>query len=255
MDQPTTSLAMIASAVTLISTVFIIFITALPNIGTSVVNKVSQTITNTSSPPIEHTAYAFSADGTDRFSTTYPNLNLLTGTKNFSNIQPNQGTGFSLDEMLSDPVTQNNVIHVKTTGYAASGKYLALSNHNITSNTINIGTVITVSMKAKGTGNFNWGLETSKIQNITLTGDYVTYSYTTTLQSYNGAFVFYSANTVGGEFWTKDWKVELNSVVTPWMPSASEAQSTDWPTYVGTYTDALQTASTDPTKYFWSKEN
>ncbi|MEY2386298.1 hypothetical protein KGN15_003870 [Lactococcus lactis] len=215
----------------------------------TIVTRNSLTLSNVNDGTITHTAYAYSADGKDRFTNVYPNLNLLTGTKNFSNIHLNQDIGFSLNEMLSDPVTQNNVLHVKTTGYINSGAYLSLSNHNITSNTINIGTTITVSMKAKGTGNFNWGLETSNEQNITLTGDYVTYSFTTTLKSYNGAFVFYSANTVGGEFWTKDWKVELNSVVTPWMPSASEVTTADWPSYIGQYSDFTATASTDPAKY------
>ena len=211
----------------------------------------SITVSNVNDGTITHTAWSYSADGTDRFTTVYPNLNLLTGTKNFSSIGTNQDTGFSLDEMLSDPVTQNKVVHVKTTGYANSGKYLSLISHNITSNTINIGTVITLSMKAKGTGNFKWGLENRNAQNITLTGDYVTYRYTTTLSSYTGAFIFYSANTVGGEFWTKDWKIEIGNTATPYMQSASEVTTADYPKYRGEYSDLLTTQSANPSDYKW----
>ncbi|NCB96606.1 MAG: hypothetical protein EOM35_09200, partial [Negativicutes bacterium] len=38
------------------------------------------TLTNIYDGTITHTAYAYSADGTDRFTTVYPNLNLFTGT-------------------------------------------------------------------------------------------------------------------------------------------------------------------------------
>ena len=39
-----------------------------------------------------HTAYANSADGTDRFTTTYPNLNLLDGTRDFKPRGAGNGT-------------------------------------------------------------------------------------------------------------------------------------------------------------------
>ncbi|WP_235589820.1 phage tail protein, partial [Lactococcus lactis] len=49
-----------------------------------VVGSQSVTITNVNDGTITHTAYAYSADGTDKFTTTYPNLNLLEGSKDFS---------------------------------------------------------------------------------------------------------------------------------------------------------------------------
>ncbi|WP_414467235.1 hypothetical protein, partial [Lactococcus cremoris] len=44
----------------------------------------SLTLSNVNDGTITHTAYSYSADGTDKFSTVYPNLNLLDGTKDFS---------------------------------------------------------------------------------------------------------------------------------------------------------------------------
>nr|WP_237025231.1 hypothetical protein [Lactococcus lactis] len=44
----------------------------------------SLTVSNVNDGTITHTAYAYSSDGTDRFTTTYPRFNLLDGTKDFS---------------------------------------------------------------------------------------------------------------------------------------------------------------------------
>ncbi|WP_260313689.1 hypothetical protein [Lactococcus lactis] len=58
-------------------------------VGGKVVASQSVTITNVNDgtdgkTPYFHTAWSYSADGTDRFTTTYPNLNLLEGSKDFS---------------------------------------------------------------------------------------------------------------------------------------------------------------------------
>ena len=44
-------------------------------------------------------------------------------------------------------------------------------------------------------------------------------------------------------------KFEVGSTATPWSPAPSEAH----PTYMGTYADFTQSASSDPTKYQWSQ--
>ena len=41
----------------------------------------SLTLSNVNDGTITHTAYAYSADGTDGFATVYPNLNLLKNTR------------------------------------------------------------------------------------------------------------------------------------------------------------------------------
>lgn len=49
----------------------------------TIVANNSLTVSNVNDGTITHVAYANSADGTDGFTTVYPNLNLLDGTKRF----------------------------------------------------------------------------------------------------------------------------------------------------------------------------
>ena len=48
-------------------------------------------------------------------------------------------------------------------------------------------------------------------------------------------------------------KVERGEFATPWMPSKSEVKDTDYPGYVGTYTDKNETSSENPSDYTWTK--
>ncbi|GAA5430150.1 serine/threonine protein kinase [Lactococcus lactis subsp. lactis] len=47
----------------------------------TIVASNSLTLSNVNDGTITHTAYSWSADGTDGFTTVYPNLNLLNNTK------------------------------------------------------------------------------------------------------------------------------------------------------------------------------
>ena len=55
----------------------------------TIVTKNSLTVSNINDGTITHTAYAYSADGTDGFTTVYPNLNLLQGTNAQAPINSN----------------------------------------------------------------------------------------------------------------------------------------------------------------------
>ncbi|MDN6079699.1 MAG: hypothetical protein L0I70_10355, partial [Lactococcus lactis] len=44
-------------------------------------------------------------------------------------------------------------------------------------------------------------------------------------------------------------KLEPGSIATPYMLSESEVKTSDYPSYIGQYSDFTATASTDPTKY------
>ena len=47
---------------------------------------------------------------------------------------------------------------------------------------------------------------------------------------------------------------DLSSTATPWMPSFSEVKTSDYPSYIGTYTDNdPNNQSTDPARYSWEK--
>ncbi|MCT0504251.1 serine/threonine protein phosphatase, partial [Lactococcus cremoris] len=51
-------------------------------------------------------------------------------------------------------------------------------------------------------------------------------------------------------FW--NFKLEPGSIDTPWMQSASEVTTADYPSYIGQYTDFQQADSTKSTDYTWS---
>lgn len=49
-------------------------------------------------------------------------------------------------------------------------------------------------------------------------------------------------------------KQEPGSIVTPWIPSASEVTPSDYPSYIGSYVGKIVDGqSTDPTKYNWQR--
>ena len=58
----------------------------------TIVASNSITLSNVNDGTITHVAYANSADGTDGFTTVYPNLNLLDGTKDFSGTWTNSSS-------------------------------------------------------------------------------------------------------------------------------------------------------------------
>ena len=55
-------------------------------------------------------------------------------------------------------------------------------------------------------------------------------------------------DSISGMGYISKLKLEEGSAATPWSPAPSESH----PTYMGTYTDFTQSASSDPTKYQWS---
>ena len=48
-------------------------------------------------------------------------------------------------------------------------------------------------------------------------------------------------------------KLEIGSTATPYMPSASEVTTADWPKFVGTYVDTNPVSSIVSSKYDWDE--
>ncbi|MDN6069297.1 MAG: hypothetical protein L0I41_07265, partial [Leuconostoc sp.] len=66
--------------------------------------------------------------------------------------------------------------------------------------------------------------------------------------------LLYNSVPIGATVKVTDLKLEQGSTATPWMPSFSEVVKSDYPSYIGTYTDnGSNTQSTDPLKYTWKK--
>lgn len=217
------------------------------NIGVSGVLPIANGGTATNDGVINTIAYANSADGTDGFTTVYPNLNLLNNTR-ITQANLNSGywraTGGSL---LS--VGSNNGIKVINNG-GAIGSAGGFSYGKPTN--VNVGDAITLSCFVKNIGtvpikNFSLSIAfygTSKSYpskgNLVIPNDGKPYflSFTTIVPS--GADIAYprwfdTATAVNEKhiFEVYEMKLEPGSIATPWMPSASEVTINDYPKYVG----------------------
>lgn len=197
-----------------------------------------------------HTAWSYSADGTDGFTTVYPNLNLLEGTKDFSGywtneqVWTNDGTYKGLTVKKRTYLWQGIF---KTFTAPKDGKY-------------------TFSAYVKGSGNnadiirfvfINDEYNSSLTRDIGSNFDWIRDSFTVTLKSKDTIVARYEIDGLNGSgtdsiLWTAGHKWEEGSVATPWMPSASEVKTADYPSFIGHYTDFTQVDSPNPRDYTWS---
>ncbi|MGL4338299.1 MAG: hypothetical protein ACRCST_15555 [Turicibacter sp.] len=201
---------------------------------------------------INSIAYANSADGTDGFTTVYPNLNLLTDTRDFINKNlagNNQKT--SIVSPSSKVLKDGNDTYLNFIS-TANGQdwfraYLVSNwsttpppdfiNANILPNT-----KYTFSFWAKGTGSHiayawnAWTTPSNTSTTFTLTNEWKYYSFTVTSSAtipVKDVEFFLRSVATGTEINLKYPKVEPGSTATPWMPSAREVTTADWPKYIG----------------------
>ncbi|WP_285011076.1 fibronectin type III domain-containing protein [Lactococcus garvieae] len=220
-----------------------------------------------------HTAYSNSADGTNGFTTVYPNLNLSTDTKLFTdgktaaaskkgqvvvneNATVTSLAGFNYATFTSQGSRNQDwfrVFLIPDTPYPLMDKSEVLPN-----------TKYTFSFFAKGTGTHriiaynNWAVAPNNFMDITLTSDWKLYTLTVTSMATiptNNVQFFFRSSTAGSVISVMKPKPELGSIATPYMPSSSEVTTADWPKYVGTYVDTNPVSSTDPSKYGWDEMN
>ncbi|QGT52581.1 capsid and scaffold protein [Lactococcus phage CHPC1175] len=189
--------------------------------------------------PYFHTAWSYSADGTDGFTTVYPNLNLGDNTKTFV------GAEYELSNIrgsiIIDPATQKtqdgdiNYLTFKPTrdGYDWFRFYLRPNSTmpNMTKVAIKPNTI-----------------------QINLTSEWKIYTFTVTSSNVipDRDVQFFIRSNNGTEINLKYPKVEEGSTATPYMQSASEVTTADYPSYIGQYTDFAQADSTNPSAYTWS---
>ena len=212
----------------------------------TIVANDSITVSNVNDGTITHTAWSYSADGTDRFTTVYPNLNLLDGTKDFSgtwersSIWVNDGTYNGLT--VKKQTAQLNGIY-KTFTAPKDGTY-----------------TFSAYVKGDGTGTkiysviFINGVNINKFRRTwTSSFDWTRDSLTLNLKANDIALVRYEIAVLGTNpiLWNAGHKWEEGSTATLWMPSSSEVTTADWPKYIGHYTDFMQADSTNPSDYTW----
>lgn len=183
-----------------------------------------------------HTAYAYSEDGTDRFTTVYPNLNLLDETSK-QIVQANSWFmqvadikyDKSLGESLCASVMINNADHASVLLRGSAG------------------IVIQTFDKSRKVLATVYGNE------VSYNADERSQCHVTIDDNTASVKVFILTNNMNQNTFYSQLKLEPGSTATPLMPSSSEVTTADWPKYVGTYVDTNPTSSTDPSKYVWDE--
>ncbi|MDM7645348.1 phage tail protein, partial [Lactococcus lactis] len=215
----------------------------------TIVASNSLTVSNVNDGTITHTAYANSADGTDGFTTVYPNLNLLDGTKDFSGSWENSSS------WVNDGTYKGLTVKKRTGRYNGIYKTFTVPKDG----------VYTFSAYVKGSGtnsviyryggvNITYGSQKDLQKLMGNAFDWTRDTITLTLKANDYVWFKYEISGAGTDsiLWTAGHKYEPASVATPYMQSASEVTTADWPSYIGQYTDFTQTDSTNPSDYTWS---
>nr|DAJ87759.1 MAG TPA: Minor structural protein [Caudoviricetes sp.] len=204
------------------------------DIGVKGVLPIANGGTSTSDGVINTTAYSNSADGTDDFTTVYPNLNLLDGTRDFSGHW-DRTWGWENDGYYKG-LTVKKQTHPLAGGICK--KFTAPKDG-----------VYTFSAYIKSSGSAaniyryvdvynNYGVNASDMAPNTFIGnnfDWSRDSFTITLKEGYSLWSRYEITGPGSDsiLWTAGHKWEEGSTATPWMPSAREVTVADYPKYVG----------------------
>ncbi|WP_277812412.1 hypothetical protein [Lactococcus lactis] len=194
--------------------------------------------------PYFHTAWSYSADGTDGFTTVYPNLNLLKGTRvpisltgknetnqremlwQFDNGKNVQNQDLSVGDTLTctfdwavtNPTSGTFLVQLNELNWQYLSKTISITKEN-----------------KNGHSEFSFVVDSSFLSGIA-----------NGMQARVDNLPTDSVLTISNFLFTK------GSTANPHMPSASEAKTSDWPSYIGQYSDFTQADSTNPSDYTWS---
>lgn len=220
--------------------------------------------------PVVHNAYAWSADGTDRFTDTYPGENLVTtamlsrGGTDISQITLTNGK-YKITNAKSAWAVMQNVYPVLVkagTGYMTfsfkikriDGVIKGLGGHSA------IFEKDTQSVYVDGVENSikNWNSTwisiadtlTHEIKVVTKIVQSVPSGTDTALYIQAGRQTGY-ADTYSAEIW--DLKIEIGDNSTIYTPAPTDDFENAYPTYSGTYTDYTAQDSQNPADYVWSR--
>ena len=200
------------------------------NIGVSGVLPIANGGTSTSDGVINTIAYANSADGTDDFTTVYPNLNLIDGTRDFSGLwewADNWTTDGTYKGLTVKKTTKKwGGIH-KTFTAPKDGTYTFSAYVKSSGSNANIHRVI----QKNGIDYWDDRLYKSLGNNF----DWLRDSFTVTLKAKDTMSARYEISGSGTDsiLWTAGHKWEEGPIATPWMPSKNEVTIDDYPKYVG----------------------
>ncbi|MFB5967423.1 phage tail protein [Streptococcus thermophilus] len=227
--------------------------------------------------PYVHTAWSYSADGTDGFTTVYPNLNLLVNSsaktkagffKNFDKVENGYGE-VTLKGTNSWPtIDLQDGFSIYPREYKPGDTYTISMDVMFTSWNVPAGTSVVVIWLGQrytfGGGKYVW----KNICTIDLPKDpskklnqWLRITKTSTIPPYENDSIGTETVLQAGIFGPseasftlriKKPKQEPGSVATPYMPSASEVTTADYPSFIGQYTNYTQVDSPNPRDYTWS---
>lgn len=192
----------------------------------------------------KHTAWAYSSDGTDGFTTVYPNLNLLDGTAKYKFLLHDSG-GTRTVQKYDD---KTDYIQYASNTLGSTGLWFSF--------TPEVGQVYTLSADVCGNGHIPQvygaryeGADNGNLGRVDLTNEWQRISNTFRVNAITGNWVIYADNSTLLK--VKHIKIEKGSTATPYMPSASEVTTADYPSYMGQYTDYTLEDSINPSSYTW----
>lgn len=170
-------------------------------------------------------------------------MNLLDGTKDFS------GTWTNSNSWITDGTYKGLTVKTQNVAWTPISKKFTAS----TPGTYTISEYVRNTGSSPVTSYLNLNGSTASQTVIGTNFDWKIVSFTKTL-SVGDVIVLETHNGTIGQISVAGYKVESGSSVTPYMPSASEAAESDYPSYIGTYTGKIVDGqSTDPVKYNWKK--
>ncbi|WP_260678366.1 DUF7013 family protein, partial [Lactococcus lactis] len=211
--------------------------------------------------PYFHTAWSYSADGMDRFTTVYPRFNLLKNTKNLTatSTSSSWGTLFSSSQIYDSAIKSKSGVSTMNFNFDVHVPLNAT-----------IGGAISLQLKGQtyqahgnvGTNDFNtivgqsWhDIEQSDLGKtirlsfpIQIDTKYKTFD--SALADTDSIVIRQMKDTSGLVYY--NIKLEEGSITTPYMPSSSEVTTADYPRYIGQYSNFMQADSTNPSDYTWS---
>ncbi|MDT2944279.1 hypothetical protein P7H98_13040 [Lactococcus lactis] len=248
------------------------------DIGVSGVLQIANGGTGVSDGTVNTTAWAYNADGTDRFTTVYPNLNLLVNSsaktkdgffKGFDKVENDygevtlKGTNTYVGRELSDAFS------IQPRDYKPGDKYTMSMDVMFTSWNFPAETTLTQFWLGQRYTASSDGTITSykPICSIDLPKDpsqmlnkWIRITQTSTIPPYADPSVqtetllqtkFNGTREGSFTFRVRKPKQEPGSVATPYMPSYSEVTTADWPSYIG-YSNTLKLGK-GPTDFTWTQ--
>lgn len=208
---------------------------------------------------INSIAYANSADGTDGFTTVYPNLNLLKNTRNLSSTSTTTWWGvlFSSSQVYDSGIKSLSGVSTTTFSFnmyvplnAEVGSYIPIQLKGQNSQATNVGTDDYNTILANP--DYNYVIKQSDLGktiriSVSVQKSPNYQSFDTALADTESITIRQTSNVSG--FVYSSIKLEIGSVATPYMQSASEVTTADWPKYVG-FSNTIKT-NKSASDYTW----